>query len=74
MNDLSTILIFLILTLVEVASLLRKKEKKHIIVFIIVMIIPLILSIKVVTGVNTSSISSITGKLFLPIIKKLQVI
>ena len=63
------VLIYLVLGIVDIAPLIRKKEKRKMLIYIIFMIIPLVLSINIKIGVNMPNISSIIGKLFLPIVK-----
>ncbi|MBL4936449.1 hypothetical protein JK636_11830 [Clostridium sp. YIM B02515] len=64
------ILIYVFLYFIELSELKRKKQKKQMIVFFLTMLIPLVLSISIVIGVNMPTISSITRKLIPPIIKQ----
>lgn len=64
------ILIYVLLSFIELSELKRKKQKKQMIVFFLTMLIPLALSISIVIGVDMPSISSITQKLIPPIIKQ----
>lgn len=57
---------------IEIAYLLKKKEKKQIIVYVIFMLIALTCSINIRIGTSIPSIASITTKLILPILKKIQ--
>jgi hypothetical protein len=66
------ILIYLFLTLAESLSLRRKKQKKQIVVYTIIMLIPLLLSMNIALGTDIPSIASVTRKLLLPILKQIQ--
>jgi hypothetical protein len=66
------ILIYLFLTLAETLSLRRKKQKKQIVVYTMIMLIPLLLSMNIAIGTNIPSIASVTRKLLLPILKQIQ--
>jgi hypothetical protein len=66
------ILIYLFLTLAETLSLRRKKQKKQIVVYTIIMLIPLLLSMNIAIGTNIPSIDSVIRKLLLPILKQIQ--
>ncbi len=70
MNILYVILIYLVLTLLEIVLMLRRKEKKQIIAYTIIMTIPLILSINIVVGSNIQSIAAFTRKLLLPLLRQ----
>lgn len=70
MNPMPIILIYLVLGIVDIAPLIRKKEKRKMLIYIIFLVIPLVLSINIIIGVDMPSINSIIGKLLLPIVKQ----
>jgi hypothetical protein len=72
MKTIPYILIYLFLTLAEVFPLLRKKQKKQIIVYIMIMLVSLTLTINIAVGTNIPSIASVTRKLLLPILRRIQ--
>ncbi|SKA91171.1 hypothetical protein SAMN05428976_11622 [Clostridium sp. USBA 49] len=72
MNLLLTIFIYMFIIFIEVIPLYKNKAKKKALVYIIVMLLPLILSVNIASGSEMQSIASITTKLFKPILKQFQ--
>lgn len=72
MNLLLTIFIYMFIIFIEAIPLYKNKARKKVLVYIIVMLLPLILSINIASGSEMQSIASITTKLFKPILKQFQ--
>lgn len=70
MKALPVILMYILLSFIELSFTAEKMQKKQLFIFILAMIISLVLSINIAVGTNMPSINSVVRKLLYPILKQ----